>query len=285
VANHPDPLFEEYTYGDIKRRGRKLQRSLVRGDYMFFWTKIAGKQYITAYYIVQEVLPTRELMRDGRAKLRYLNPHLHGERYEGRKGLHPDDTFVIGDRRRSRRLGIPLRLTRSIAEHLSKPVRFRDDATEAENIGRGLRQPKELAEEDIDYLLREINLNNTRGEFPLVIAGWNEEEIVDLLAKNPDFLDCERLVSRKAATEGGHPDLVLEDRGGNLVVVEVKDETANEKALVQAMDYVRAVQQQNPGKQVKGAIVCPHATPRLMRNAEQTGISIYFYMGKFHVRR
>jgi len=50
----------------------------------------------------------------------------------------------------------------------------------------------------------------------------------------------------------------------------VKDETANEKALVQAMDYVRAAQQQNPGKEVKGAIVCPDATPR--RNHRSTSL-------------
>lgn len=136
VVSHPDPLFEERTYGDIKRRGKKLQRSLAKGDYMFFWTRIAGKQYITAYYLVQRVVPTRELIGDRRARLRYQSPHLHRERYEDRTGPYPDDTLVIGDRKESRRLGIPLQLTRSIVEHLSKPVRFRDDATEAENIYR-----------------------------------------------------------------------------------------------------------------------------------------------------
>ena len=196
VVHHPDPLFEECTYGDIRRRGRKLQRSLVKGDYMFFWTRIAGKQYITAYYLVQRVVLTRELIRDGRARLRYQTPHLHRERYENRKGPYPDDTLVIGDRKRSRRLGIPLQLTRTIVGHLSKPVSFRDDATEAENIGRGLRQPKSLTEDDVNYLLNEISLNNTRGEFPLVISGWNEREVVDILAKNPDFLEGEGHLQR-----------------------------------------------------------------------------------------
>jgi len=203
VTHHPDPLFEDYTYGDVKKRGRRLQRSLVKGDYIFFWTKIAGKQYITAYYLVQRVVPTRELIGDKRAKVRYLSPHLHYERYEDRKELYPDDTLVVGDRKRSRRLGIPLQLTRSIVGHLSKPVKFRNDATDAENLGRGLREPKALTQEDVNYILNEIKLNNTRGEFPLVIAGWNEEEIKDMLAKNPDFLGCEKLVSREAGTRGG----------------------------------------------------------------------------------
>jgi len=92
-----------------------------------------------------------------------------------------------------------------------------------------------------------------------------------------------KVISRETGTTGGHPDLTLEDKNGSSIVVEAKDETA--KSIDQITDYMRAMQQRDPGKHVRGVIVCPDATPRLIRNAEQAGISVYFYMGKFHIRR
>jgi hypothetical protein len=33
LYGHNDPLFEEFTYGDVKTRARKLRNSLKKGDY------------------------------------------------------------------------------------------------------------------------------------------------------------------------------------------------------------------------------------------------------------
>jgi hypothetical protein len=52
LYGHNDPLFEEFTYGDVKTRARKLRNKLKKGDYVFFHTSMGGKKYITAYYVV-----------------------------------------------------------------------------------------------------------------------------------------------------------------------------------------------------------------------------------------
>jgi hypothetical protein len=243
-----------------------------------------GRQYVTAYYVVEKVVQTQEVIRDRRLRLRYRNPHLHREEYEEEKMIRPDDTLVFGHKRLSRTLGIPLQLSRSILQNLAKPVPFRDDRTDAENISSGLRQPKDLTEEDVKFLLEQIRLNNTRGEFPLPIPTWREAEIADVLEKNPEFLDAGlKFIRREMITRAGHIDLLFENGNGDLLVVELKDETA--KSIDQVMDYVRTTEQENPGRRVRGAIVCPGAEPRLLRNAIQGGILIYMYVGKFHIKR
>ena len=58
LLNHPDPLFEEYTYGEGGARGKKLKNHVKKGDYIFFHTSKRNQKYITAYYIVDRVIDT-----------------------------------------------------------------------------------------------------------------------------------------------------------------------------------------------------------------------------------
>src|SRR3989338_4656669 len=75
IYNHDDPLLDEFTYGDCKWRARKL-KSLQKGDVLFFHTTIAGKKYITAYYVVERVLDTGEAVKDKYISSKYCNPHI-----------------------------------------------------------------------------------------------------------------------------------------------------------------------------------------------------------------
>ncbi|WP_166695558.1 hypothetical protein [Bacillus cereus] len=52
-----DPLFDEFTYGHQKSRLNKVQV----GEYLFFYTKILDKRYITAYYKVFEEKSVKEI--------------------------------------------------------------------------------------------------------------------------------------------------------------------------------------------------------------------------------
>lgn len=64
LYNHPDPLFDEFTYGDSGARARKLKNDLNKGDYVFFHTSTGGKKYITGYYVVERVIDTIEVIKD-----------------------------------------------------------------------------------------------------------------------------------------------------------------------------------------------------------------------------
>ena len=84
LAGHHDPVLDEFTYGDVRARARKLKRDLNRGDYVFFHTTIRGRRYITAYYVVDRVLDTSETASIKAIRDKYQNPHiieyLNGER-------------------------------------------------------------------------------------------------------------------------------------------------------------------------------------------------------------
>ena len=47
LYNHPDPLFDEYTYGEGDSRAKKLKNDVKKGDYVFFHTSKRGKKYGT----------------------------------------------------------------------------------------------------------------------------------------------------------------------------------------------------------------------------------------------
>ena len=68
LYDHPDPLFKEFTYGDVGTRARKLKKDLKNGDYVFFHTSIGGRKYITAYYVVDRVLNTAEAVKDKKSQ-------------------------------------------------------------------------------------------------------------------------------------------------------------------------------------------------------------------------
>jgi hypothetical protein len=43
LYDHPDPLFEEFTYGDIRARARKLKKFLKRGTMSFSIQVLEGE--------------------------------------------------------------------------------------------------------------------------------------------------------------------------------------------------------------------------------------------------
>lgn len=245
LPDHPDPLFDEFTYGDARARGKRLKEKLNRGDHIFFWTNIAGMQYITAYYVVDKMLEVDEAKKDHKIMEKYRNPHLKRSFYEGKDVSYENDVVVFGDVKKSRKLGIPLSFNRTLAERFvfnpPKTIDFQNNRTDAENIGSACRQPRELTKEDVKFLLTEIENLNTDGKFPLDISDWREEEIESVLAKNPDLIDPDfKLVSRQLH---GHIDLVFEDSNGNLTVVEVKEGLAPEGTLTQILDYRQVIKE------------------------------------------
>ncbi len=284
LPDHLDPLFDEFTYGDAKARGKRLKEKLNRGDYIFFWTNIAGMQYITAYYVVDKVLEVDEAKKDHKIMEKYRNPHLKRSFYEGEDVSYENDVVVFGDVKKSRKLGIPLSFNRTLAERFvfnpPKTIDFQNNRTDAENIGSACRQPRELTKEDVKFLVTEIENLNTEGKFPLDISDWREKEIESVLAKNPDLIDPDfKLVSRQLH---GHIDLVFEDSNGNLIVVEVKEGLAPEGTLTQILDYRRVIKEKYDDKKVDAIIVCAGVSSRLKRAAEENKVKIHVYGGKFY---
>ena len=111
LYNHPDPLLDEYTYGDAGLRGMKLKR-LKKGDYLFFHTSTRGKKYITAYYVVDRIIDTANAVKDLNIMNKFKNPHLK-EYLDPKYKKAENDCIVFGDPILSRKLDKPLLFNKS----------------------------------------------------------------------------------------------------------------------------------------------------------------------------
>ena len=156
LVDHPDPLFDEFTYGDVGQRAAKLKKDLRKGDFVFFHTTSRGEHYVTSYYVVDRMLDTRAVTENKLLMQKYHNPHLK----PGRR-VNREDVILFGDPISSRKLNRPLPFGRSLAEKLSLEIRFPSTRSELASIGSATRAWRELTDEDKDTLLDAIEERKT----------------------------------------------------------------------------------------------------------------------------
>lgn len=46
LEGHEDPMIDEFTYGDINTRGKKLLENIKKGDFLFFHTSSRNRRYL-----------------------------------------------------------------------------------------------------------------------------------------------------------------------------------------------------------------------------------------------
>ena len=154
IPGHNDPLFDEFTYGNTVQQGKQIQ-TLRRGDRIFFHTTLKGQKCITAYYVVDRVMPTKDAVKLPEILAKFKNPHL--ERYQAYKRVPwKNDTLVFGDPVTSRVLETPLPFNRRLASRLSLGIRFPKGRPEAQCIGPATRNWRQLSEKDVRVLFGEI---------------------------------------------------------------------------------------------------------------------------------
>jgi hypothetical protein len=168
LPDHSDPLFTEFTYGDGGPRGRKLS-SLKAGDYVFFHTTSRGQKLITAFYVVDRVLPTPTAASDRRILLKYKNPHLLYFRDNGRALNNREDYVLFGDPILSSVLSHPVPLDRRLASKLSLAVTFPRGRSEAQAIASATRSWRVLSRRDVTLILAAANRLSSAAPFPVVV--------------------------------------------------------------------------------------------------------------------
>lgn len=289
LPDHQDPLLEEFTYGDIGARGKKLE-SLKRGDYLFFHTPIKGRKYITAYYVVDRVIEGKIARNDNKIITEYKNPHVHlvpskVEKYE-------NDVIVFGDPETSRILEPPLLFDRSLAQKLSLNIRFPDERTESQAIGSSTRSWRELTNEDLETLFEaiksleaktlslektmlsdEVSSDLTREEQGLYFPV--EDHLRDFLVENLStikvnglgiklFCDRNGKMGKEYPTDIGDIDILAVDEKGDLVVFELKVSRGSDRVTGQISRYMGWVKKHLAGdKSVKGVIVVKNPDKKL----------------------
>lgn len=155
LPNHHDPLLEEFTYGDVNKRGAKL-KTLRPGNLVFFHTTIQGTNYVTACYTVAQVMDTKDVVKDPDLVRKYRNPHIARWLEEGES--ERDDVMVFGDPSTSTFLTKPLPFDRKLVKQLSLDIGFKKGLTECQAIAFATREWRELTEDDVRILQKAMRV-------------------------------------------------------------------------------------------------------------------------------
>ena len=282
IYDHEDPILEEFTYGDVDSRARKMKNNLKKGDHIFFHTRINGRKYITAYYVIDRVLNTSEAVKNRNIVSKYRNPHIKEySRGERRKG---EDVIVFGDPILSRKLERRLLFDQNLARKLSPSIQFKEGFTETQCIGSATRQWRELNENDVKTLLEEIKLNESKGIVTDTILSTDEvteiieKDIENFLEANSKILgESLKLVKRQYDTPVGRIDMIFEDKNRKKIIVELKLNKIGRDAINQLRRYMNYIEKETK-KEVGGILVCKGIMPAFeeeLKNSKKIKILKY----------
>ncbi len=284
LVNHHDPHLDEFTYGEVKSRARRIKTLLEKGDYVFFHTSIRSQRVITSYYVLDRILDSTEAMSDEAIVRKYKNPHLH------RIPNEDEDIVIFGDPILSKKLDRPLPFTKSVAGRLSLDIPFDSFRTDNENISSATRTPRELSPKDVKILLDEITLFEIEGLNPGYLHSTDEVrdirevDLENLLAQNPHIIGSSyELVDRQLDTREGRLDLLLRDEHDILTVVEIKLNEIGRGAVNQIKRYMSQVRRDTKAE-VRGIIICKGVMPSFEEAASNLrDIRIHRYGWKLEV--
>ena len=291
LPDHPDPLFDEFTYGDGGPRGKKLS-SLRAGDHVFFHTTLRGRKAVTAYFVVDRVLSTRIACSDPRILLKYKNPHLLYFKENGRPMHKQHDYVLFGDPILSNVLRHPLPFDRGLASKLSLAVTFRRGRSDTQAIGSATRAWRALSPRDVTVLLTAARRATAAAPSKVLVRSTDEvaeiveKDVEEHLASNPAILGRGlTLKARQLPIQSGRIDLLFRDPKNELLLVEVKLGKIGRDAISQIESYLNELRstQRRP---VRAAIVCAGVMPAFQEDiGKKRDIAIYIYGWKLDVKR
>lgn len=265
LPHHVDPALNEFTYGDKGRKAHKLKSDLHKGDFVFFHTGERGRKYITAYYVVDRVLDTVVACRNKAIRAKYKNPHIK----EYIKGQRPkkgqDDAVLFGDPITSHLFEKRVAFDKALAEKLSLNINFPKGLTEAQAIGSATRAWRRLTDKDVKVLLKKLAANEERVHCSVLratdeVGETLERDIENYIVRNPSLLGKGlKLIRQQWPLGEGRLDLLLENKQGDAVVVELKLNRIGRDALQQIKAYIHDLRDKY--KRISGVIVCSGVMP------------------------
>lgn len=206
LYNHPDPILEEFSYGDSGQKAKRIMNNVKKGDYVFFHTNMDGNKYITSYYVVDRVVYAKDAIKDENIVSKYKNPHIL-EHISGERTEKDNDVVVLGDPNKSRILTNPILFDKSLAQKLSLNIKFSQDKTELQSIGSATRPLRELSDNDVNILLGKIeSLESGTEHNNMLKVIDNENEIEDAQKRFLEIFqeNSDKKVWAKASFQGGH---------------------------------------------------------------------------------
>ncbi|OOZ82736.1 endonuclease NucS domain-containing protein [Bacillus cereus] len=281
---HEDPMLTEYTYGESGANTDKLQK-VQKGDFLFFHKTIHNKRYITAYYLVEEVLLVKDIKQNRLIINKYDNPHLKKEIQQ----LTPSECIAFGNPIQSKVLQVPLEITPELLSKLSRPANLNPNQSLLSAISSALRTWKELNTSDINLLLDLIEQNESKGRLTNRVLTAEEvfqileRDIEKFIISNPSILDVNYTIekSQHIFSDESRLDLLLRDTTNNeFIVVEIKKGPIDRNALNQIKHYIKLCKKELKLNTVKGILVGSGIAPSFeddINKAKQDGITVRNY--------
>ncbi len=287
---HIDPMLDEYTYGDHKLNGKILRDKIKQGDFLFFHTMRKGKRVITAYYVVEQVLPVPQAKANKLIMTKYRNPHLlESNNVE-------NETIVFGNPITSNILRKPVELTIELLNKLSRKPNLNPSQTETAAITSALRQWKKLSDADVELLLSYIEAGQEIGILKDSYLSSDEIEQLDesdvetFIAANPGVISEGAKLFRQqlVLSDGNRLDLLLKNPDESFIVVEIKKGELGKEVYKQIHDYIKTVKSDFSCNKVTGVIIGSRIMPiyedfyaDIIQKKE---LKVFLYAWKFSLR-
>ena len=281
---HEDPMLTEYTYGESGANTDKLQK-VQKGDFLFFHKTIHNKRYITAYYLVEEVVIVKDIKQNRLIMNKYDNPHLKKEIHQ----LTPSECIAFGNPIQSKVLQVPLEITPELLSKLSRPANLNPNQSLLSAISSALRTWKELNPSDINLLLDLIEQNESKGRLTNRVLTAEEvfqileRDIEKFIISNPSILDVNYKIekSQHIFSDESRLDLLLRDTTNNeFIVLEIKKGPIDRNALNQIKHYIKLYKKELKLNTVKGILVGSGIAPSFeddINKAKRDGITVRNY--------
>jgi hypothetical protein len=236
---------------------------------------------ITAYFVVQETMLTKDAVNDEAIIAKYHNPHISRTINEG--VLYDNDVILFGDPIRSKILEIPLPFDRPLSSKLTLDIPFQENRSDNQCISSATRAWRELSAQDIKVLLESIKLLEERGISSKRILTTDEvleireRDLERFIIDNSGFLGKDmKVVGQQLEIGSGRIDLLLMNDDYD-VVVELKLNEIGRAAINQLQAYMNEIKDQT-GRKVKGVMVCKGIMPAFAEEITNIkNIDIYFY--------
>lgn len=287
---HEDPMLTEYTYGESGANTDKLQK-VQKGDFLFFHKTIHNKRYITAYYLVEEVVIVKDIKQNRLIMNKYDNPHLKKEIHQ----LTPSECIAFGNPIQSKVLQVPLEITPELLSKLSRPANLNPNQSLLSAISSALRTWKELNPSDINLLLDLIEQNESKGRLTNRVLTAEEvfqileRDIEKFIISNPSILDVNYKIekSQHIFSDESRLDLLLRDTTNNeFIVLEIKKGPIDRNALNQIKHYIKLCKKELKLNTVKGILVGSGIAPSFeddINKAKRDGITVRNYSWGFTI--
>lgn len=152
---HPDPCFDEFTYGNVNKKASFIQNRISKGDKVFFHATLQipdYDRYITGCFLVEKKMEGFVARKNEIIRKNFNNHHFHELDRE------PVDVIIFGNKDKSLDIrNNPIHFDRNLAERLTfnsenNIIEFKEGLSDLSCISNSTRAFRELTDASTEFL-------------------------------------------------------------------------------------------------------------------------------------